>query len=195
MPTLIFLPFPSPLPLPSQTLSSLALVFALHHYKPTPLYVMDEIDAALGTYHTYSGTCYTCSGTCYTCSGTWHVLRAIPTVLCAISTVVHDIIQHWHCAAHQRCGAMHTGFVCHPTSHPYCQGHGSGKYAPADVAVRVCAGLEVYVHFLAFHVLYIHSSVSVPPFQCVRLQERVNCCALRQGAHQERAVHHHQVGN
>lgn len=30
-----------------QTLSSLALVFALHHYKPTPLYVMDEIDAAL----------------------------------------------------------------------------------------------------------------------------------------------------
>ncbi|MQL91114.1 hypothetical protein Taro_023720 [Colocasia esculenta] len=31
----------------SQTLSSLALVFALHHYKPTPLYVMDEIDAAL----------------------------------------------------------------------------------------------------------------------------------------------------
>lgn len=32
-----------------QTLSSLALVFALHHYKPTPLYVMDEIDAALGT--------------------------------------------------------------------------------------------------------------------------------------------------
>ena len=34
-----------------KTLSSLALVFALHHYKPTPLYVMDEIDAALGKYH------------------------------------------------------------------------------------------------------------------------------------------------
>ena len=29
-----------------KTLSSLALVFALHHYRPTPLYVMDEIDAA-----------------------------------------------------------------------------------------------------------------------------------------------------
>ena len=28
-------------------MSSLALVFALHYYKPTPLYVMDEIDAAL----------------------------------------------------------------------------------------------------------------------------------------------------
>lgn len=30
-----------------KTLSSLALIFALHHYRPTPLYVMDEIDAAL----------------------------------------------------------------------------------------------------------------------------------------------------
>ncbi|VDK87007.1 unnamed protein product [Litomosoides sigmodontis] len=30
-----------------KTLSSLALVFALHYYRPTPLYVMDEIDAAL----------------------------------------------------------------------------------------------------------------------------------------------------
>jgi hypothetical protein len=39
-----------------QTLSSLALVFALHHYKPTPLYVMDEIDAALGTPFEYSST-------------------------------------------------------------------------------------------------------------------------------------------
>lgn len=28
-------------------MSSLALVFALHYYKPTPLYFMDEIDAAL----------------------------------------------------------------------------------------------------------------------------------------------------
>ena len=34
-----------------KTLSSLSLVFALHHYKPTPLYVMDEIDAALGKLH------------------------------------------------------------------------------------------------------------------------------------------------
>ena len=30
-----------------KTLSSLSLVFALHQYKPTPIYVMDEIDAAL----------------------------------------------------------------------------------------------------------------------------------------------------
>jgi structural maintenance of chromosome 4 len=30
-----------------KTLSSLSLVFALHYFKPTPLYVMDEIDAAL----------------------------------------------------------------------------------------------------------------------------------------------------
>ncbi|KAK5972689.1 SMC hinge domain-containing protein [Trichostrongylus colubriformis] len=32
-----------------KTLASLSLVFALHHYRPTPLYVMDEIDAALDT--------------------------------------------------------------------------------------------------------------------------------------------------
>lgn len=30
-----------------KTLSSLALVFALHVYRPTPIYIMDEIDAAL----------------------------------------------------------------------------------------------------------------------------------------------------
>jgi structural maintenance of chromosome 4 len=30
-----------------KTLSSLSLVFALHEYRPTPIYVMDEIDAAL----------------------------------------------------------------------------------------------------------------------------------------------------
>lgn len=30
-----------------KTLASLALVFGLHCYQPTPLYVMDEIDAAL----------------------------------------------------------------------------------------------------------------------------------------------------
>lgn len=30
-----------------KTLSSLSLIFALHHYKPTPFYIMDEIDAAL----------------------------------------------------------------------------------------------------------------------------------------------------
>jgi structural maintenance of chromosome 4 len=30
-----------------KTLSSLSLVFALHSYRPTPVYFMDEIDAAL----------------------------------------------------------------------------------------------------------------------------------------------------
>lgn len=30
-----------------KTLASLSLIFALHAYKPTPVYVMDEIDAAL----------------------------------------------------------------------------------------------------------------------------------------------------
>ena len=30
-----------------KTLSSLALVFSLHYFRPTPLYFMDEIDAAL----------------------------------------------------------------------------------------------------------------------------------------------------
>ncbi len=34
-------------PLRAKKTPLLALVFALHHFKPTPLYVMDEIDAAL----------------------------------------------------------------------------------------------------------------------------------------------------
>jgi hypothetical protein len=40
-----------------KTLSSLSLVFALHHYKPTPLYVMDEIDAALDFKNVSIGKC------------------------------------------------------------------------------------------------------------------------------------------
>lgn len=40
-----------------KTLSSLSLVFALHHYKPTPLYVMDEIDAALDFKNVSIGGC------------------------------------------------------------------------------------------------------------------------------------------
>ena len=30
-----------------KTLASLSLIFALHHYRPTPLYFFDEVDAAL----------------------------------------------------------------------------------------------------------------------------------------------------
>ena len=30
-----------------KTLASLSFIFALHHYRPTPIYIMDEIDAAL----------------------------------------------------------------------------------------------------------------------------------------------------
>jgi structural maintenance of chromosome 4 len=41
-----------------KTLSSLALVFALHHYKPTPLYVMDEIDAALDFRNVSQNLCF-----------------------------------------------------------------------------------------------------------------------------------------
>ena len=41
-----------------KTLSSLSLVFALHHYKPTPLYVMDEIDAALDFKNVSIGECW-----------------------------------------------------------------------------------------------------------------------------------------
>ncbi|XP_026479395.1 structural maintenance of chromosomes protein 4-like [Ctenocephalides felis] len=32
-----------------KTLSSLAFVFAIHHFRPSPMYLMDEIDAALDT--------------------------------------------------------------------------------------------------------------------------------------------------
>uniref|UniRef100_A0A8C2FLC9 Structural maintenance of chromosomes protein 4 n=1 Tax=Cyprinus carpio TaxID=7962 RepID=A0A8C2FLC9_CYPCA len=41
-----------------KTLSSLALVFALHHFMPTPLYFMDEIDAALDFKNVSIVACY-----------------------------------------------------------------------------------------------------------------------------------------
>ncbi|XP_059931098.1 structural maintenance of chromosomes protein 4 isoform X1 [Gadus macrocephalus] len=41
-----------------KTLSSLALVFALHHFKPTPLYFLDEIDAALDFKNVSIVACY-----------------------------------------------------------------------------------------------------------------------------------------
>lgn len=50
-----------------KTLSSLALVFALHHYKPTPLYFMDEIDAALDFKNVSIVACYIYVST--TCRG------------------------------------------------------------------------------------------------------------------------------
>uniref|UniRef100_A0A8C8IHH0 Structural maintenance of chromosomes protein n=1 Tax=Oncorhynchus tshawytscha TaxID=74940 RepID=A0A8C8IHH0_ONCTS len=45
-------------PKKKKTLSSLALVFALHHFKPTPLYFMDEIDAALDFKNVSIVACY-----------------------------------------------------------------------------------------------------------------------------------------
>uniref|UniRef100_A0A8C8IFV9 RecF/RecN/SMC N-terminal domain-containing protein n=1 Tax=Oncorhynchus tshawytscha TaxID=74940 RepID=A0A8C8IFV9_ONCTS len=41
-----------------KTLSSLALVFALHHFKPTPLYFMDEINAVLDFKNVSIVACY-----------------------------------------------------------------------------------------------------------------------------------------
>ena len=58
-----------------KTLASLALVFALHHYKPTPLYVMDEIDAALGAAQTQRGP-----------KASFHVLHG--PVICG-NTIIH----------------------------------------------------------------------------------------------------------
>jgi DNA repair ATPase RecN len=31
-----------------RTVAALAMLFALHHYRPSPFLIMDEIDAALG---------------------------------------------------------------------------------------------------------------------------------------------------
>jgi len=59
----------------SQTLSSLALVFALHHYKPTPLYVMDEIDAALGTFINFVAKLFCCN--CWLCNTLNYVLYGL----------------------------------------------------------------------------------------------------------------------
>ena len=57
-----------------KTLSSLSLVFALHHYKPTPLYVMDEIDAALGE-------------PCCPLNSAWY-LHVVPTIVA--KNEIHD---------------------------------------------------------------------------------------------------------
>lgn len=62
-------------PIYFQTLSSLALVFALHHYKPTPLYVMDEIDAALGTSHNPKKTIFALKFSSHS-SSSCHILHS-----------------------------------------------------------------------------------------------------------------------
>lgn len=62
-----------------KTLSSLSLVFALHHYKPTPLYVMDEIDAALDFKNVSIGE--------------WHPLTHTQGLLCPLSCLLNTHTQ------------------------------------------------------------------------------------------------------
>lgn len=54
-----------------KTLSSLALVFALHHFKPTPLYFMDEIDAALDFKNVSIVACYIYVSISHAGSSSW----------------------------------------------------------------------------------------------------------------------------
>ena len=79
-----------------KTLSSLSLVFALHHYKPTPLYVMDEIDAALGKltilrpHAPLRHVRYRC---CSWCALRIHTLASVPNCMQSCSADV--VVQCW----------------------------------------------------------------------------------------------------
>ena len=147
-----------------KTLSSLSLVFALHHYKPTPLYVMDEIDAALGAPR---GSLARCLGL-----GGWAGGATAAAAAAVVGWATGAALQ----GACPRRRMTWLPPACWPPTPPApVPSHLPHTHPPTHPPRINQPTLQQ----------------ALPPTASRRLQERVHRGPLHQGAHQERAVRHH----
>lgn len=117
-----------------KTLSSLALVFALHYYKPSPLYVMDEIDAALDFKNVSIVGHYIKERT----KNSQFIIISLRSNMFELAERLVGIFKVNNCT---QSATINTGIYCKPPYHtgpPVCNGTDSIRPSSTNVVNNIC---------------------------------------------------------